>query len=313
MKIGFHQICTFSAVVCLGLFALACSQTNQTKPVASVTQIIPVTQVVSVTQVVQVTQVVPIQITQATSVLLTSNTVTTTSTPESSATRIYLKSTPNCERDGAFFVCFDEILELKMRLPSMWVGFNAYLVEGECGGYAYSYNFLVPFERLGASGASLDYCLPRDIASYRGFNNPKGHFTDGCKSFPVALVCQPIKENVVLAIHMPDVRSICEPGPGTIFIPEMVVAIDLPPTQKIQGFLFVKDFLSTRLRDKLFAPLGGVNIDYDQCANPTFQQQFTQGIQEISQAIQANNLDDETKYKMTQIDEFARSIMPWQP
>lgn len=221
--------------------------------------------------------------------------------------------TLHCERDGTFWNCFDELLGIGFRIPSRWITVpQAYLSLGECGGFAYGYVFHGQTE-LGAGGHSLDFCWPTEGTAFIGFREqwkPDYREVDGCSWFRSrgAVHCEPIKPNVAMAIYFPESRSVCEPYADTIYHPIVRVGVNLPLERKVQGLWFTTRFLSTKLEDQLFEPLGGVNLDRAACADMAARERFDELARSIAQDVILGRADEETTYQLGVVREFARSI-----
>lgn len=226
--------------------------------------------------------------------------------------------TLHCSRDGAFWTCSDELPGVEFSIPSRWMTVpQAYLSPGECGGLAYSYAFHGQTE-VRAGGHSLDFCRPTEGSAFIGFREPwkPGYReVDGCDWFKIrgAAYCELIKPHVALAIYFPDSQSICEPYADTVYHPVVKVGVNLPLERKIQGLLFTTTFLSIKLEDRLFEPLGGVNVDYRACADKNAQARFDQLAHAMVQDIIEGRADEETLYQLGVVREFARSIQVTSP
>jgi hypothetical protein len=168
---------------------------------------------------------------------------------------------------------------------------------------------------LQTGGLSVDYCEPRDggLTTFRGFKlfGKEKRPVDGCRDFFVGTDCRFVQEFVVLAIGYPESNTICEPAPGTLPIPLVFVAVDLPLERPIQGFVFVSEFLSVKMLDWLFEPIGG--LYHNQCGNEQAKQEFDRRVAELRARVQAGEMDEETAYKMQQLEALAHSIHDWQP
>jgi hypothetical protein len=220
-------------------------------------------------------------------------------------------NTLRCERDGVFWNCFDELLEVRFRMTSRWLTVpETYLSPGECGGFAYGYAFYRQ-NQLSAGGHSLDFCQPTEGSAFIGFREPwKPGFrdVDGCSLFRRAVYCESIKPNVVMAISFPESQSVCEPYADTIYHPIVQVGVNLSLERRVQGLLFTTRFLSIRLEDQLFEPLGGVDLDRTACADTTARNRFDELANSIAQAVIEGRADEETAYQLGLVREFAGSI-----
>lgn len=234
-------------------------------------------------------------------------------TPTAPPTRVVLPTSPKCEHFGQHLRCSDEMLGLRFTYPSSWGHLQGYLSEGACGGYAYRFEFDNLRDAPRAGGASIDYCEPMggDITLFRGFtvSDKLGERTvDGCTLFTAAASCQRIGDHVLIVTLLPDVNALCDPAPGVIYAPIMIVAVDLPDDARIHGLAFVMEFLSTKARDSLFAPLGGLSINRQLCDDPATRQRFEQAVQTLAKSLATGAVDEETAYKVQLIQEFAASI-----
>ena len=183
-------------------------------------------------------------------------------------------------------------------------------MQGRCGGYTYGYDFHGQ-NQVGAGGQSLDFCEPTEGSAFIGFREwqkPEFKDVDGCSLFRRAVYCEPVKPNVVMAISFPKSQSLCEPYSDTIYNPIVQVGVNLPLARKVQGLLFTTHFLSIKLEDQLFEPLGGVNLSQTACADKTATNRFDDMAHSIARAVIEGRADDETNYQLGLVREFAKSI-----
>jgi hypothetical protein len=210
------------------------------------------------------------------------------------------------------------MLGLRFTYPSSWGQLRGYLSEGACGGYAYRFDFDNLRDAPRAGGASIDYCEPMggDITLFRGFtvSDKLGErVVDGCTLFAAAASCQRVGDDVLIVTLLPDVNTLCDPAPGVIYAPIMIVAVDLPDDARIHGLAFVTEFLSTKARDRLFASLGGLSINRQLCGDPAARQLFEQAVQTLAQSLATGAVDEETAYRIQLAHAFAASIERSEP
>lgn len=220
-------------------------------------------------------------------------------------------STLHCEHEGAFWKCFDELLSVEFKIPSRWIAVvQTHLWQGRCGGYSYGYDFEGQTQ-VGAGGESLDFCNPTEGSAFIGFREwrkSEVKDVDGCSLFARAVYCEPVNPNVVMAISFPESQSLCAPYADTIYKPIVQVGVNLPIERKVQGLLFTTHFLSIKLEDQLFEPLGGVNFSQTACADKTATNRFDDMAHSVAQAVIEGRADDETDYQLGLVREFAKSI-----
>ncbi|MFZ2096983.1 MAG: hypothetical protein WAV05_10130 [Anaerolineales bacterium] len=213
---------------------------------------------------------------------------------------------PQCIHEDFSFQCYDQVLGIKYKYPSNWgVLLSAELISGTCGGFSYRYLFSGSNE-VSAGGSSRDYCkgIGGDrYTMFRGFTSGQG-----CYQFPQAQDCRQVNDNVFVATLFPDFQSICNPGPDSIYLPQMVVGINIPGDHSVSGIIFSVNFLSAKGTDKLFEPLGGIFSDNSKCNDPMVETQFNQLVEEISLEVSRGTFDEETSYIVNGILDFANSI-----
>lgn len=233
-----------------------------------------------------------------------SSPATATSSPENNQSIQYFQL--QCTQVGGIFQCSDNQLGLRFKYPSRWGQIKAELVNGTCGGFYYGYLFESRNPEVQAGGASKDYCKPigGDLFSlFKGFNPG-----NGCREFQRAQDCQQANNRVVVASLYPTYQAICEPGPGSITTPTMVVGISIPGNHPAAGLVFAIDFLSTNAKEQLFAPFGGAAMDLRKCQDPNTEPTFTRLVRDISLKVKQGVLDDETTGRVKEIKAFADSI-----
>ena len=212
---------------------------------------------------------------------------------------------PKCNPESLYLQCYDDVLGIRFKYPSHWGVLNTELINGTCGGYFYSFRFYGSSE-VSAGGSSVDYCkqMGGDLFTmFRGFK--PGH---GCDQFPQSQDCRQVNDNVVIATLFPDYQSICEPGPSSIPVPQMVVGINIPGNHIVSGVVFSVDFLSVKGTDKLLEPFGGTVTDISKCSDPNTEIQFNQLVEDISLKVRQGTFDEETSYMVKGIMDFANSI-----
>lgn len=148
-------------------------------------------------------------------------------------------------------------------------------------------------------------------SAFIGFRTPsKPGFNDisGCDLFRHTAYCEPIKPNVVMAISFPESRSLCDPYVDTVHHPIVQIGVSLAVERKVQGMLFTTHFMSVKLEDQLFEPLGGVILDPAVCSDEAALKEFDEAALRVAQAVIEGRVDEETAYQLELVKEFANSI-----
>lgn len=231
---------------------------------------------------------------------------TATASPESTQSIQYFPL--QCTQSGDLFQCADDQLHMKFAYPSRWGQIKAELVNGTCGGSYYGYLFEPPNTEVQAGGVSKDYCKQMEgslFSFFKGYD--PGH---GCNEFefPGAQDCQQVSDRVVVASLYPTYLAICEPGPGLMTTPTMAVGISIPENHPISGMVFAIDFLSTKGKEQLFAPFGGVEMDLGKCRDPNTEPTYTKLVRDTSLKVKQGVFDVETARRVKEIQDFAGSI-----
>ncbi len=214
-----------------------------------------------------------------------------------------------CTRIGRLLRCSDDRLGLRFQYPAPMGQIQASLVKGTCGGYFYGYQFDDPRNaRGGAGGVSRDYCRQIDGGGvetfFHGFEPGRG-----CSQLDEARDCQEINPRVFLAYLYPRFDGICDPGPGVILNPSLVVGISLAGQHPVGGLAFTFDFLSAQAKTQLFAPFGGDTENPQKCAAPQTEADYARQVKEISAKVQQGSLDEQTARRVQEIQDIAASIV----
>lgn len=236
--------------------------------------------------------------------------------PTPTPTRAITQHRLKCERKGALLTCADDKLGLEFTFPAGWGEIGTRTFPGRCGGFSYSYEFGVPGEAPSGSGQSLDYCERTEGSAFRGFRtiDKTGTYAiDGCKLFLDAITCDYVSRDVVIVTRLPNVESLCNPYEDTLFLPAIVIAINLPLDRQLPGFTFRANFLSDKARDSLFESMGGFPIDQKKCNDSASREAFDEAAQKLASAIKVGSVDEETVYKLGVIRAFAKSIVSRAP
>lgn len=111
-------------------------------------------------------------------------------------------------------------------------------------------------------------------------------------------------------VQFPSADRICiGPGPGTVFAPTWIVAINLPGRAPITGFLFAAGVLSEPLQAELDASLGlSPNGVYTRCPQAAARQQFDARVKALVDGLSAGTLDSATQANLAQLMHLAQSI-----
>lgn len=230
------------------------------------------------------------------------------------ATPLPNASRPDCKRQEEAWTCIDETLGLAFTYPARWGRITAAsLLSGSCGGFSYSYSFDDFASAPANGGLSMDYCESRggDITSFSGFRTGSladWRAVDGCSLFPNSAECSEISSDVILAVLLPQADEVCDPGPGTVFQPLVIVALNLVLERPVHGFLFAQHFLSVKTQDWLFAPLGGIVVQPALCAERSARREFDGRVQSLAQQIKDSSTDEETQYLLGMVEAFAQSV-----
>lgn len=227
-------------------------------------------------------------------------------TPFPEQTQVIDYYMPTCVRGDFYLECTDTRLGIRFKIPSRWGSISASLINGTCGGYYAGYDFEWQDSGVEAGGVSLDYCKPLEgdlFTLARGFEPGQG-----CSLFYNPADCYPINDNLVIATLFPPYFNLCGPGPGAIFRPLMVVGVNLPGDHPVDGLFFAVEFLSTKGLDQLFEPFGGVYISSDKCGDPQTEQEYARIVAEMMAKVKAGAFDEETRYKVQAVLDFAESI-----
>lgn len=230
--------------------------------------------------------------------------ITSTTSPQSAQSIQYFPL--QCTQTDDFVHCSDDQVDMKFTYPSRWGKIKAELVNGTCGGFYYGYLFEPPNTEVQAGGVSKDFCKQMGGDSFSLFKGYDPGY--GCNEFPGAQACQQVNERVVVASLYPTYQAICEPGPGSMTVPIMAVGISIPGNHPASGVVFAIDFLSTKGKEQLFAPFGGVVMDLEKCQDPNTEPTYTQLMKEISLKVKQDAIDDETTHSVKEIHDFADSI-----
>lgn len=217
----------------------------------------------------------------------------------------------NCQHNGDLLTCADDKLGLEFTYPARWGEIGIRTFPDRCGGFSYSYEFGVPGAPNGG-GQSLDYCERTEGSIFRGFRTVDKtgiHAIDGCKLFLDATTCDYVRKDVVIVTRLPNVDALCNPYADTLFLPEMVIAINLPLDRQLPGVQFWSDFLSDNARDSLFESMGGFPIDQKKCNDSASRKALDQAAQKLAIAIKAGSIDEETDFKIGETRAFAKSIV----
>jgi hypothetical protein len=233
-----------------------------------------------------------------------------TSTPPAVPTRLVINSKPDCMAGDQYTHCHDAVLAIDFDYPATWGVISARLFTGGDSGYGYEYQFSVGQPGLQAGGRSADFAEGREgtLTDFAGFG-PGPHTVQAtCKNYG-AMICHEVQPNAIWMMQFPVAEYVCDPGPGVVFSPTGIVAINLPSRPNITGFLFTTSILSAELQGKLDTILGlspkGV---YTRCNDAAARQQFDAKVKEIVDAIQAGTLDSGTQAYIDQLMYLAQSI-----
>ena len=193
--------------------------------------------------------------------------------------------------------CVDELLRLQFKVPAAWGDIRARLAKGGDSGLKYAYSFGAPGAAQ-AGGDSRDFSEGRERfwTDFWGFN---GHSPlEVCGWFSSPYSCEVIQPNVILIYLYPSADSVCDPGPGSVYSPMTVLAIDLPENEQINGFVFVDGLLSQAGQvelDQAYRALGGASeIPFYQGCDESRMAAFDAYIQGLIERIKQNDVDRDT-------------------
>lgn len=233
-------------------------------------------------------------------------TVTPSVTPTKSAF-VHSQFFPKCDRQGSLLVCSDYVIDIQFSYPSRWGMLISDLFSHDNDGSQYSYRF--DGNGMSGNGKSPDYHHATEASFSTMFACSKPNHCCEKEIYQNGNDCRQINDNKFIATVYPEIQSICEPIGGTVFSPLMVVGINLPPGHPVSEMVFYSRFLSTKATDQLFEPLGGVYMDQSKCNDPAARDEFTRRVEVLAQKVNEGSLDEESRYLIKGIQDFANSIV----
>jgi len=223
----------------------------------------------------------------------------------------------NCTSQTDFAKCSDNTLHIEFDYPAVWGEIEAVLRTGDTG-YAYDYTFsaLTAEQASGilAGGRSQDFTEGRGgmITDFFGYSDSSSQsICASTKDF--AAICEEVKPNVVLLMHFPEARYICDSAPGTLYSPIAIIEINLPGNPTINGFRFVAPFLSEQAAEKLNTDMRDI-LGYAPDAYPTLcgdasRVNFDNMINELVEGIKVGSVDSGTSENIARFEHIAQSVI----
>ena len=222
---------------------------------------------------------------------------------------------PECNPNDTVQICFDELLKMEFSIPLEWGEIEAMLREGWDTGLAYFYTFDSSVE-VEAGGRSADFAEGRSgtLSDFMGFSQSSKE--DRCGHYYYAEICDDVQPEVYLYFLFPQAYALCYGGPHALSEPYMLVAINLPANDKINGFVFTGNMLAGDTRTSYEEDLDLLIGPYEEEINlPTYQgcdengsEIFDQQIQLLIEDVRAGEVDPETLVNIEVWLQLARSI-----
>ena len=218
---------------------------------------------------------------------------------------------PECDPAGEYTRCRDSVLGIQFEYPAEWGSVTGTTWSGYDAGFKYVYQFSMAgyryqqaILRVAAGGTGNAYSEPRSrfFTDFEGFGSDFGD--EKCASYEVS-VCDVFNEHLVVKLSFPQAEIVCDPGPGVIYDPIMRILVDLPGNPRIQGFVFVSEFVSASMSQELRSIIS-LPDPPEQCE--TGGARFDAKVQEIIRRVAAGDLDDETAANLRKLRHLAESI-----
>ena len=222
---------------------------------------------------------------------------------------------PVCNQGGMMQTCVDDLLQIQFKVPNTWGEIEGVLRKGDTG-KKYFYQFSGN-DRLSSGGLSRDFSEGRD----RFFTDFWGFFGldhDGiCRLYVDVPICEEIKPDVYLFYLFPDARYVCDPGPGSVGYPLIILAIDLPHNETINGFVFVDELLAgetkAELKGAFVKLLGPGELPDNRGCNEAGMAAFDARVESLIERIQHSDVDRDTLNVIDMWHRVARSIRMVRP
>jgi hypothetical protein len=231
-------------------------------------------------------------------------------TPTFVATQTLSQTVLKCVAQREVYACEDPLLQIAFEYPASLGKLSANLSEGDTG-YAYDYHFggrpPTSTVTLEAGGRSANFTAGRGgfLTDFAGFAETT--LEKKCVRFNAAL-CWDLQPDVVFMIALPQATYVCDPGPGIIFWPTAIIALDFPERAFITGFVFIAEFLSDELHNELLSILDtNPNTGKRDCTE-TNMRAFDSKVGEIKSGIEMNTLDERTEQNLDQLLQLANSV-----
>jgi len=240
-------------------------------------------------------------------------TPTPTLTPTVLPTVWVQKFSPICTTSLQKRSCFDELLQIEFEYPLEWGKITASLQKGGQAGYKYNYQF-DKTKSIDAGGRSKDFSEGRErfFTDFRGFFGLSKE--KRCGDYFRNLSCGNLNSEVYIYYLFPIAAHVCDPGPGVIVQPKILIAVNLPFNETINGFVFVGDLLAGEARElyqkdleKLIGPWE--NHDYRGCDENGISS-FDLEMEEFVQRIKEREIGSATLRIVDDWHQLGRSIKP---
>jgi hypothetical protein len=243
----------------------------------------------------------------------TTFTPTLTNTPTVLPTVWEQRFSPICTTGLQKQSCFDDLLQIEFEYPLEWGKITASLQEGGQAGYKYNYQFNKTIS-IHAGGRSKDFSEGRE----RFFTDFSGFFglskAQRCGEYYDNLSCVNLNSEVYIYYLFSKAAHLCDPGPGVFSQPKILIAVNLPFNETINGFVFVGNLLAGeagKLYQKDLEELIGPwkSPDYHGCDENGISS-FDLEMEEFVQRIKERKIGSATLQVVDDWYQLARSIKP---
>lgn len=122
-----------------------------------------------------------------------------------------------------------------------------------------------------------------------------------------ATVCEEIAPNILVTLHFPNARYLCDPAPGMTYVAFGAVVVHLPENSLVNVFYFAGPTINKELNDELVSIL--VNLDhYERNCNEDTIQLFNDQLDEIIVWVENGALDEISNQNIKTLYHIAHSI-----
>ncbi|MCB8920825.1 MAG: hypothetical protein H6662_04500 [Ardenticatenaceae bacterium] len=199
-----------------------------------------------------------------------------------------------CQEGDEYTHCEDLVLGIEFEYPSQWGELTSRLREGGEAGYAYEYSF--DNGPVLAGGRSRDFVESRGkiLTDFTGFTTSSAGGSICTWPYKeLNLICETITHNVVFLVYLPDAAMICSEYSG--YDAMVVVALNIPFNDFINGFIFTMNALSQERRGELFDILdareGETGTVCDEANRDAYDQRMSEIAQELRDGLIAGEPD----------------------